>query len=204
MPDFKKYLESRSYSWKLNYERIYELAVMNYPFSFWQYNDSYCDDIPDPTASNKTLRIHLINHVDLIGFTNEYMQYYYPAVYQHLTEIGSVGFKTEHLAEYFDKVPIGSKSQNPYLESLAPDTSTIYHPEVSQDIYNWLVNKGNNIIYIYGENDALTACAIELTGETNALKLIQKGTNKNVKLNALDQKDLVLTTIEDWMGISNK
>ena len=69
---------------------------------------------------------------------------------------------------------------------------------------NWLVKQGNNIIYIYGEDDPFTACSIELTGETNALKLIQEGVNRSVKLKSLDQKAQVINKIEEWMGETGK
>jgi hypothetical protein len=43
-----------------------------------------------------------------------------------------------------------------------------------------------NIIHIYGGQDSWTACAIELTGQTSAVKIIQPGANHN---------------LEQWLGI---
>ena len=198
--DFQNYLGTSRYEWNMGYEKIYELAVISYPSTFWQYHDSFCDLIPDTTATNEELFGHLIDYVSMERFSSEYITYYHPIVYQQLTEIGASGYQMEHLADYLDKVPVGSTDQNSYLETMAPAASITYHPEVNQDIYNWLVTQGNNIIYIYGEDDPFTACAIELTGETNALKLIQEGVNRGVKLKSLDQKNMVLTKIEEWMG----
>ena len=201
--NFQDYLGSSNYKWNMGYEKIYELAVIDYPSTFWQYHDSFCDFIPDTTATNEELFEHLINYVNMESFSTEYITYYHPLVYQQLSEIGATGYKTEHLAAYLDKVPVGSEGENPYLEPMAPDASIAYDPEVNQEIYNWLVTQGNNIIYIYGEDDPFTACAIELTGETNALKLVQEGINKSVKLKSLDQKNLVISTIEEWIGTNN-
>lgn len=30
-----------SYIWNMGYEKIYELAVINYPAIFWQYHDRF-------------------------------------------------------------------------------------------------------------------------------------------------------------------
>ena len=62
-------------------------------------------------------------------------------------------------------------------------------------------SEGNNIIYIYGEIDPWTAGAVEITGQTNAIKIIQPGANHSILLETLDQKGLVYSTIEEWLGV---
>ncbi len=61
---------------------------------------------------------------------------------------------------------------------------------------------GNNIIYIYGIDDPWTAGAIELTGATNAIKIMQANANHRVKIADLDNPNLVYNALEEWLGIN--
>jgi len=42
---------------------------------------------------------------------------------------------------------------------------------------------------------------IELTGQTNALKIVQQGANHRVKILELDQCQLVMSILEQWLDI---
>ena len=57
-------------------------------------------------------------------------------------------------------------------------------------------------LYIYGGIDPWTAGAIELTGQTNALKIIHEGGDHRVKIADLDDPEIVYSTLEQWLGIS--
>jgi hypothetical protein len=76
-----------------------------------------------------------------------------------------------------------------------------HNPATNQDIYRWVCEEGNNLIFIYGGDDPWTAGAVELTGQTNALFFIHPGADHRVKINDLEQRDLILATLEDWLGI---
>ncbi len=57
------------------------------------------------------------------------------------------------------------------------------------------------IIYIYGGIDPWSAGMIELTGETNAIRVVQPGADHSVRISDLDEKDLVIETLEEWLKI---
>ncbi len=77
-----------------------------------------------------------------------------------------------------------------------------YSPETILDIYEWLRAEGDKIVYIYGGYDSWTGGAIELTGQANALKVVQADGNHSVKLANLDDEQQVVTALEQWLGIS--
>ena len=76
-----------------------------------------------------------------------------------------------------------------------------YNPDVMQDIIQWLQREGNNIIYIYGGNDPWTAGAIEHTGSTNAIRIVQNGEDHGVKIPDLDNQQLVIDALEEWLEV---
>ena len=48
------------------------------------------------------------------------------------------------------------------------DADLTFDPTFMEDISKWLLTQGNNIIYIYGENDPWSAPHLEYLGATNA------------------------------------
>ena len=70
-----------------------------------------------------------------------------------------------------------------------------------QDINTWIQKHGNNMIFIYGENDTWTATAVELTGETNSIKMVKEGGSHRTRINSFsdDEKEIIFSTLEDWL-----
>jgi hypothetical protein len=57
------------------------------------------------------------------------------------------------------------------------------------------------MIFIYGEIDAWSATAVELTGETNSIKKIKTGGNHRTRINSFDEVDrtFIIKTLEEWL-----
>ena len=57
------------------------------------------------------------------------------------------------------------------------------------------------MIFIYGGNDTWSATAVELTGETNALKMVKSGGNHRTRINSFDNKerDKIINSLETWL-----
>jgi hypothetical protein len=124
------------------------------------------------------------------------MHFYEPVFYQFYTELGYYRLVTDHLQGLLITLP------NISYSFFAPQgVSLNFDPAVMQDVLQWLQTEGNNIIYIYGELDPWTAGAVELTGQTNALKIVQPGANHYINIVDLDEKALVYSTLESWLGV---
>ena len=67
------------------------------------------------------------------------------------------------------------------------------------DIKEWLENKGDNIIYVYGRNDPITACAVEPSERTNSILIIQNGANHNLRIEELDAQRKVWELLKEWI-----
>ena len=55
---------------------------------------------------------------------------------------------------------------------------------------------------IYGGADPWTGGAIELPGQTNALKITKPGASHRVRIADLAERDLVMTRLGEWLGVN--
>jgi len=190
------YLSQRGepYSWDI--ELILEIGILEYFFYFWQYGDGDCNSIPDSNATSSEMFTHLTDNIWFEDYTDPSIDWAEPVYYQIYNEMGYYRLITDHLQDLLTSLEYYS-----HRVFLPVNVDVAYKPEVTQDINNWLQSEGNNIIYIYGSQDPYTSCAIELTGQTNALKIVQSGANHRIYLWDLDDAELVYSTLEEWTGI---
>jgi hypothetical protein len=189
-------------TYSLDRELLMELNIMDYPFTFWQYFSLDCSSVPD-TATSSTQEIfnHYTGIVPISSFSNENIAYYEPYSYQAITEMGAPAYETGYLKGYLRKINPDA-SGNPNYELLAPaGLNNTFNSSTVPEIYSWLQNNGNKIIYIYGKNDPWSAGAIELSGKADAIKIIQQGANHRVKIADLDNPGQVYQALEKWLGI---
>jgi hypothetical protein len=197
-------ISSGSDTYSLNRELLMELEIMDYPFTFWQYYSINCSQIPD-TSLNTSQEIfaHWSSIVPPSNFSDANQAYFEPYVYQSMTELGAPAYEYDYLRPYLKKVDPDA-SVNPNYMLLAPkDASYTFNYSTVPEIYHWLQDSGNNIIYIYGKNDPWSGGAIELTNQsTDAVFVMQEGKNHGVKITGLSDPDVVYTALEHWLGIT--
>ena len=101
------------------------------------------------------------------------------------------------------------------LQEVKEPTSKVFIPEdilpsfdcsLMQEINKWVQKHGNNMLFIYGEYDTWSASAVELTGETNAVKMVKKGGSHRTRINSFNQKEreIIYSTLENWLDIEIK
>lgn len=195
------YIQSSTSTFTLNREEILELDIMDYPFTFWQYYNFSCSEIPDTTTSTPTQIFNHINSIVSFNFySNNSIAYYEPYFYQALTELGQCEYENYYMG-LLKKINLSTPG-NPNVELLAPKGITYtFNKNPLLEIYSWLQNHGHKIIYIYGKNDPWSAGAIELTGAADALFIMQDGANHRVRISELDNPNLVYDKLESWLGI---
>jgi hypothetical protein len=193
--ELKNYIEQSEFRFtRMNATDILEFEILEFPFSFWQITKGDCSDIPDPDATAAELFDYIKNFGYLDLYSDEMMTYYEPVYYQAYTELGWYHLVDDHLTDLLLTVPS-------YVKMAPQNVVMTYDPAVLQDVRDWLQTWGNNIIYIYGENDPWTAGAIETTGSTNAVKIIQPGANHTVTVESLDERELVYSKLNLWMEL---
>lgn len=189
------------YGWSLNADAVLELAVLEYPFDYWSNYNQIDSELPDTSESAEVLFGHLYDTVWLEYFSDDYIAYLMPYYYQSLTELGAVAHDCEHLRDLFEIIEPDSFLNVSY-EIFAPSGVDIsYRESVMTDLLDWLKQNGDNIIYLYGQNDPITPTADELAETaTNAIMLVQPGQDHYLSLTEFSEAQQVYDALTEWLG----
>ncbi len=173
-----------------------EYAVLEFPFSFWQWGGN-CTDIPEEGGLAKELFDYL-NRIVGIGFYNDKTYYnLLPSYYQHMVELGYYGFDTAPVKDLIEVV------FEPTNKRFAPkDVDLTLNDSYIKKVRDYVENKGNKILYIYGEYDTWGACAPHPKPSVDALKMtLEKGSHKTrIKDFSEEDKDKIYKKLEEWLG----
>jgi hypothetical protein len=195
LPVFQDWFSQRGLVMSLPWGATFEDEVASYEWGFWQRHIFDREDIPGPNATTGEMVDHLAIVVRLTFTSDQYRDYFQAYVYQGLTEIGLPYFRADHLEDLFAEEEVDVRT----AYSFPPDLEFHYRPETIPDIVQWVRTWGEEIILIYGEDDPWTAGALELTGQTDALKVVQVGADHGVRITELDQRNLVLGKLGEWL-----
>ncbi len=173
-----------------------EYAVLEFPFSFWQWGGN-CSEIPLKESSAKDLFKYL-NSIVGIGFYNDktYSDLL-PSYYQHMVELGYYGFDT---APVQDLLKIVFEPTNKRFAPKGVDLTL--NESYIKDVRDYVENKGDKILYIYGEYDTWAACAPDPKPSLDAMKMtLKKGSHKTrIKDFSKEDKDKIYEKLEAWLG----
>ena len=197
IPLFEEYSKKSGYTYSIGSERmIFEYNVLEYDFSFWQWQRVSCDEIPDTTATDEELFSHLIKCSSFDYFSDQGIKPIAPFFYQAYSQLGYYGYDISNLKDLLKEV------KEPTSKIFIPKGSDpVFDCSISQQINTWAQKHGNNMIFIYGGNDTWNATAIELTGETNAIKMVKKGGSHKTRIRSFDEKDqqFIINKLERWL-----
>jgi len=175
----------------------YEYCVLEYPCAFWQYG-SLTSSIPPPDAPADSMLRHLDKVASIFFYSDKGIKAYQPFQYQAYTEIGYYGYDITDFKGLLTAV------RNPTNIILAPQNVELkFNPMVMYNVYTWLRDHGSNIIYIYGEKDLWSATAMQLSGKTNALKLVNKGGSHRTRIRDLtqEQQAAIYEALKEWLNL---
>jgi hypothetical protein len=157
----------------------YELAIMEYPFSFWQISDIDPKDIPVSGNLND-----YYNHVMAVfGGDNTLFSFllsdetavvpFLPHAYMTY-QTGYYKYNLQPFRAWLHYL----KGPNPSAAFLTPDIHRkAYNPDFEKKLSAWLSKSGNNILYIYGGRDTWSACKADPGESVNAKRFIIPGAN---------------------------
>lgn len=176
---------------------VLEYMVLEYPFSFWQWNCN-CDGIPKGNEEAKVLSRHLIKIVSPYYYTDEGISAFEPSFYEFIRILGYYGFPHDHLEKWLQV------ATDPNNVKFAPaDVDLTYDDKFVPDVLDWLSKEGNNIIYIYGALDPWTACGVTPSAATNSLRVDVKDFHHASRIRHLspEQRAEVIAKLEAWIGV---
>ncbi len=199
LPLYKTTCEDKGYTFqKITPLKAFEYTVLEYPFSFWQYHTLDCSAIPGEGAAPQEMFDHLKGIVSLSSYTDR--AFNSAAMKQFATELGYYRYATKNVIDLL------SEGENDYPNNVfgPQDADLTFDPTFMEDINKWLLTQGNNILYIYGENDPWSAPHLEYLGATNAEMFWVKNGNHFSFIRTLSeaQQEQVLQTLESWLGLT--
>ena len=184
----------------LSLEEAFEYAVLEYPFSFWQWGAD-CAEIPDVEASLETILDHFLDVSGLAFFSDDGMMDYASHYYQCAVEFGYYGYETEAFDGLLRALP------------MAPHPSAIFtpnHMEVAYDggqlarqVYDWVQANGDAFVYINGALDTWSATAMPPNKDRDALYYFLEdeshGTARIRNMSDAQQAEMK-AALERWLG----
>jgi len=197
MPLLVKEIADKNLHMAFNNDFLYDYITLEYSFSFWQWGVK-CEDIPPQDATAEQLYRHMIESNELYFFTKEAMEEFGPFFVQAYNEIGYYGYDPFPFKDLLKEI---TNFSNIFL--VPKDAEINYNADVMKDVNDWLQKNGNCILYIYGGNDAWSATSIQLTGETNAVKMVKKDGSHKTRISDFDgeEKEFIYSTLENWVGL---
>lgn len=183
---------------ELSSEEALEYAVLEFPFSFWQWGGN-CEEIPGKNATAATMFSYINDIVGISFYNDQTYDELLPSYYQHLTELGYYGFDTTPVKDLLKVV------HEPTNKRFAPkNVDLTYNPNYINEVRDFAENKGNKILYIYGEYDTWGACAPNPKPHVNALKMVLKGGSHKTRIADFSKEDkqLIYDKLQNWLGYS--
>lgn len=193
LPLVKEYAKEKKYKFSIGMEKALEYVVLEYTFSFWQYHHIDCPTVPGPDATPREMFDHLKKVVSFGSYADRSMNS--AAMYQFYTQMGYYGYVTHHLKDL-----LGHKDYP--NDAYAPQNVQLkYDPGIMKALNRWLRAKGNNIMYIYGDQDPWSAPQVAIGGRTNAVKAILSGGNHFTFINTFPEKTKaeLTATLQKWL-----
>jgi len=187
----------------LTFDQAFEYAVLEYPFSFWQWG-SDCQKIPSKTAELDTLIQHFVDVVGLEFYSDKSMEAFGSHYYQSGTEMGYYGFEIDeykHLIKHLDK------NENPTAIFMPEGTKIDFDATLTNKVFKWTQNNSEEFIYINGALDTWSATAVpEKKGSESLWFFMADKHHANARINNLeeDNKNKLISKLNKWLELDIK
>ncbi len=175
-----------------------EHAVLELPFTFWQYHGAWlCDAIPGEDASDDAIA-EFVDSVSYFSmYSDEMILHYEPYYYQAATQLGYPAISEEAVADLLNHP--GTDIAETYVTVDLPPT---FDSAAMVDIDTWVRTQGERLMFLYGENDPWSAGAFTLGSAQDSFQYVVPEGNHGALLMDLPEPERTqaLETIARWGG----
>ncbi|NVO11677.1 MAG: peptidase [Bacteroidales bacterium] len=196
-PMFEALAKKKNWEFKMGLDRAYDLSVLEYSFAFWQWGSS-CESIPLKGSPAEILFLHWKMINPFTFFDEEDIEKNRPFFYQAMTEIGMYGYQINPFSKY-----LKDTANIIFTFAMPNGHKAVFNPEAMKDIDSWVKESGNNMLYIYGQNDAWSSTAVDPGNKTNAVKMVNPGGSHGTRINSfpVQMQDSIFTVLEKWLKV---
>jgi hypothetical protein len=115
--------------------------------------------------------------------------------------MGYYGYDVKPFSKY-----VSDKTDITWDFSLTPyGLDTTFNAKTLPFLHDFVQNKGDKILYIYGELDTWTATGVtKITGPADAMTMILKGGHHGASIRAFpaEEKQRIFDTLSRWLGFT--
>ena len=201
LPKLKWYAKGADLDFNyLSLEEAFEYAVLEYPFSFWQYGAS-CESIPSKKEGSEAALEHMMSISGLDFFADGAMEAYASHYYQAGSEMGYYSYDTDDFKGLLKALPT---DPNPSAIFMPGKVDKTFDGKLVQATYDWLETSGNRFIYINGDADTWSATAVRPNDQVEAVWFFIPGKhhgNARIRNLSSDDRATLVTTLEKWLSI---
>ncbi len=195
LPLFEQYAQKEKITFKQSSLAIgLEYGVLEYPFSFWQYHHIDCNNIPTAQDSLQIILDHLTKVVGFGWLSDK--AFGDPTMYQFHTELGYYGYVTKNVKDLLQHAPFDANNLQ-----FAPNANEIsFDSTISKDLKQWLVEKGERILYIYGSNDPWAAAGLQQTNANCIIYTLPFGNHATfIEDFPTNEQQEIITLLNQWL-----
>lgn len=198
MPLIKQQAEAGNMMFTMGIERCFDLAVLEFPFAMWQYGQVKPLNLPGMEAAPAEL-LKPFNQVNaLFYFSERGIVGFLPHYYQAMNEMGYYGYDVKPFQKY-----LPDTTDITWDFTLTPyGIDTTFNPNTLKYMHDFVQNRGDQMLYIYGEYDTWTATGVtKITGPADALVMIQPGGYHGARITAFpeEQQEKIYATLSRWL-----
>ncbi len=189
----------------LGADKTLELAVVEVPFTIWQYSDAtLAAQVPGPGATPEQLYAFMNQVYHVVGgiyrdWDDSALQYFQAFYYQAGTQLGY-----PEVDYSFTGIPYpGLDVPSTYPPLGVTET---FDASAMADIQAWVGSSAQRMIFLYGENDPFTAAAFQVTDTAaargNHLYVVPGGNHRSriADMPNAQQREL-LDLLSTWLGV---
>lgn len=195
MPYLRDYAENRGFEFRLELGEIYELAVLEFPVSYWQWGLP-CKGLPTSEQEPFQMFMFLASTGSIDFLSTHKGNPYEPAFYQFLTELGFYGYSLRGLRPWLKDL------QKPSLFFLGPqDADPKFDIQTMNELDSFIRTKAERMILIYGENDPWSATAANPGKNPGVRRFVKPGGNHSVRIRILPeyQRIQLRKLLTEWL-----
>ena len=184
----------------LNFEEAFEYAVLEYPFSFWQWGTD-CEDLPDSESGIEEVLYHFVQVSGLDFFADKSMESYASHYYQAGSEMGYYGYDISDFKQHITALP---NDKNPSAVFMPNKMKVEFDNTVPQKMQKWIKTNGNQFIYINGNNDTWSVTSERPQKGVDALWFFLKDRDHRaarIKNMTPLEREKMVAALERWLDL---
>lgn len=195
-PMFADYCARKGYTFRVPISEIYDLAVLEYSFAFWQWGDDAAQ-IPSLTASDSVYYKHLIDKCEPSYFAQQTP--YTSFNVQAMRELGYYGYDTKPFEEHLS-IP---QAEGYMRRVMIPDSLSYieFDANLYERVNTFLKDNDLPMMFIYGEYDPWSATGVTWLDDKRHIHVfVEPGGSHKARIGTMpeDTQKKIMKILKRW------